>query len=524
MIELPKELGNLKDLKRRASKAIDTNASWEDMLSDAYEYFLPNRNLFDREDVGQKKSNKIFDGTAEIAIQQGASKLQEYIAPIWKRWATAEPSVAIQKLLDSGQYDVSEDDIRENLEDTMKIIFDYINRSNFSTQFYEAAVDILIGTGTLKIDEVDDDDMPIVFNTTPQKGVAFEEGPHGDIKTHWRPFTVKARHIEEKWQGFKVSSELAQKIKDNPDSEIKLTEGVVFEPKSKVYYGVVWVDSENSISWAENFGDSSPWITARYTKVAGEVRGRGPALQVLSDVKSLNKVKEFVLKKGAIDVAGIFTATDDGVTNPYTIRIAPNIIIPVGSNNSSNPSIARLDTSTNLNLVQFEIVELQNNIKMALFGDLRDPDSPVISATQYAIEARELVKRIGSAFGRLQTELLIPILKRVSWILARRGLIQPLNLGGKEISIKFTSPLARAQDAEDMLSVQQAIEFVINTAGPDFVKIAYKVEDLGTWAGKKSGMPSELIRDEAEKKAVIESGARAVQAQQQQGQPQEPIQ
>lgn len=511
-MELPKELGSLTDLKRREAKAFETAALWQDMLDDVYEYFLPNRNLFDSNRQGQKKMERIFDSTALEAIQQGASKLQENIAPIWARWATFAPSDQVIQMLETGQYDVSEEDIRANLEKQAVIIFDYINRSNFATQFYEHALDLLVGTGTLRIDEENDDDMPIIFSAIPQKGIAFEEGPFGNIETHWRRFKVKARNLERHWPGFKASPEIQNVIKNSPDTEVDCSEGVVYMPDAKTYYGCVWIDKEDRISWMQDYGESSPWVSGRYSKVSGEIRGRGPALQALPDVRSLNKAKEFVLQKAAIDLAGMYTATDDGVTNPYNISISPGIVIPVGSNNSSNPSIQRLDTGSNLSLAQFEIVELQNAIKRALFNDLRDPGGPVRSATEVAVDARDLSKRIGSAFGRLQTEVLIPIIKRVAYILTRRGLITPIQLNSRDIDIKFLSPLAKAQDGEDLMSVQQAVAFVLQTAGPDQAKIAFKLEDFGTWAGGKTGMPAELIRSDAEKAQVIQAGAEAAQA------------
>jgi len=159
---------------------------------------------------------------------------------------------------------------------------------------------------------------------------------------------------------------------------------------------------------------------------------------------------------------------------------------------------------------------LQNAIKVALFNDLRDPTGPVRSATEIAIEARELAKRIGSAFGRLQTEVLVPILKRVVSILTRRGLITPLQLEGRDVDIKFTSPLARAQDSEDLLAVQQAVQFVLSTAGPEQVMMAFKTENFGTWAAEKTGMSSELVRSESEKQQIIQAGAQAAQMGQQQ--------
>ena len=510
-MELPKELGSLTDLKRREAKAFEHMAMWHDVLDDAYEYFLPNRNLFDSYQPGAKKMDRIFDSTALEAIQQGASKLQENIAPIWSRWATFAPSDRVLKMLEEGSYDVTEDEIRANLEDQATIIFDYINRSNFATQFFEHALDLLVGTGTLRIDEDESDEMPLIFNAIPQKGIAFEEGPQGNIETHWRRFKVKARNLERYWKGFEPSEVMKDVIEKKPDTDVDVREGVVYMPKTKTYYGCVWVANEDRISWMQDFDESSPWVTGRYSKVAGEIRGRGPALQALPDVRSLNKAKEFVLQKAAIDLAGMYTATDDGVTNPYNLSISPGIVIPVGSNNSSNPSIQRLDTGSNLQLAQFQINDMQMAIKKALFNDLRDPTGAVRSATEVAIESRELAKRIGSAFGRLQTEVLIPIIKRVAAILTRRGIITPIELDGRDIDIKFMSPLAKAQDGEDILSVQQAVAFVLQTAGPDQAKIGFKLEDFGTWVAGKTGMPAELVRSEAEKAQVIQAGAQAAQ-------------
>tara|TARA_A200000159_G_C7337275_1_gene345625 strand:+ start:2016 stop:3569 length:1554 start_codon:yes stop_codon:yes gene_type:complete len=510
-MKLPPELGSLKDLKRREQKGFSEMSQWANTLEDAYEYFLPQRNLFGTQSKGQKKMDKIFDSTSLEAIQIGASKLQESIAPIWSRWATFEPTNQVIQLLESEDFGVSIEDIRNNLQMQAEVVFDYINRSNFATQFYEASLDLLIGTATMKIDESDDPDNPISFHTIPQKGIAFEEGVNGTVETHWRRFELKARDLERTWDGFKPSEKVRNIISSNPDMMVEVSEGVVFLPKKDTYYGCVWVKGEDRISWMEDFGKSSPFVTGRYTKCSGETRGRGVALQCLPDVRSLNKVKEFVLQKAAIDLAGMYTATDDGVTNPYNIVISPGVVIPVGSNNSSNPSIQRLDTGTNLQLAQFEILELQKAIKTAFFNDLRDPAAPVRSATEVAIESRELAKRIGSAFGRLQTEILIPILKRVVHILTRRGLIQPLELGGREVDIKFLSPLAKAQDGEDILNVQQAVQFVLQNAGPDQAKIGFKLEDFGTWVAQKTGMPAELIRSDVEKQKVIQAGAEMVE-------------
>jgi hypothetical protein len=94
-------------------------------------------------------------------------------------------------------------------------------------------------------------------------------------------------------------------------------------------------------------------------------------------------------------------------------------------------------------------------------------------------------------------------------------LIVPIELDGRDVKVKFTSPLARAQDGEDLMAVQQAVQFVLGTSGPEQVQIAYKIEDFGTWAAEKTGMPSELVRSDMDKQRIAQAGAEAQMAQQQ---------
>lgn len=507
---IPNGLGRLKDLKERAAKSFQIESQWESQLSDAYDYFLPNRNLFNRDGVGQKKMDLIFDSTAINAIQVGASKLQENLAPIWSRWSIFQLNESFEERMAKAGKEIG-DEQTILLQNEAKVVFDYINRSNFHTQFFEMALDLLIGTGTIIVQEEPGEEV-FSFHAVPQISVGFEEGPSGRIETHWRKHNVKGRNIERMWQGFKPSQEIANQINKQPEAKIKITEGIIYDPTGGEYHGVAWCEDEDRESWYYNYGKHSPIITARYSKTAGEVRGRGPALAVLPDVKTLNKVKEFALMKAAIDSAGIWTATDDSVMNPYTITIAPGVVIPVGSNNSSNPSLQRLNTSSDLNLTLFEIEELKNAIKTALFNDLMAPDSPVKSATEIAIQHRELVKRVGSAYGRLNTEGLVRILERVIYLLVKRGKVSPVVMDREAVDVKFTSPLARAQDMEDILSVQQAVEFVMATGGAEAVMASFKLDEFGKWVSGKTGMPQELLRSDQEKADLMEKTAAMMEA------------
>jgi hypothetical protein len=227
----------------------------------------------------------------------------------------------------------------------------------------------------------------------------------------------------------------------------------------------------------------------------------------------LNKAKEFVLKRAAMELAGAWAVTDDGVINPYTITISPGVVIPVGSNNNTNPTLSRLDTGGSVELSLFAVETMQAAIKQAFFNDLRDPNAAVRSATEVSLEARDLAKRIGSAYGRLQTEVLDPILKRVMAILVRRGKLDPIVIDGKTVTIKYTSPLARAQDLEDIMNMRQAVEFTMMTAGQDMVQVGFKTDMFAEWATKKLGAPTELLRPQAERDQMMDAAAQAEMAQ-----------
>jgi hypothetical protein len=54
--------------------------------------------------------------------------------------------------------------------------------------------------------------------------------------------------------------------------------------------------------------------------------------------------------------------------------------------------------------------------------------------------------------------------------------------------------------------------------------MAFKIEDFGTWVAEKTGMSSDLVRDDAEKQRIIQAGAEAKQMEAQAQQPQQPPQ
>ena len=72
---------------KKYQEAISVKDHWREKFEEAYEYCLPNRESFYEESPGQKRTDKIFDETAVVGVQEFASRLQAGIVPTFARWA-----------------------------------------------------------------------------------------------------------------------------------------------------------------------------------------------------------------------------------------------------------------------------------------------------------------------------------------------------------------------------------------------------------------------------------------------------
>ena len=66
---------------KQYEEAVSIKDHWREKFEEAYEYCLPNRESFYDESPGQRRTDKIFDETAVVGVQEFASRLQAGIVP-----------------------------------------------------------------------------------------------------------------------------------------------------------------------------------------------------------------------------------------------------------------------------------------------------------------------------------------------------------------------------------------------------------------------------------------------------------
>lgn len=478
---------------------------WVPHLEEAYRFAIPYRNTFYEQSPGQKRNTDIFDSTAVLGVPSFATKMQALLLPPWREWSELKLGPDIPKAQQDNQR------MKMLLAEQTDIMFSHINHSNMALQVHESFQDLAIGTGAYDILAGPLGGKALNFNAIPLSELTLEEGPQSTIETTYRDLVVKARNIGRQWPGAELPPKLAKIVEEKPTQKVPILEAVIYDPETQRWEGAAIWKAEKAVFWRATWR-TNPRIVFRWSVTPGELYGRGPIMQVLPDIKTANKVVEFILRNAALIVSGMWTATSDSALNPYNFRIVPGGVVSVQSNDQRNPTIRALERSGDLN-VGFEVLtQLQETIKRSLFQMLREPDDSVVSATQFAIEHRELVDQAGSSFGRLQTEVVEASVARTVDVLSRRGAMANVNVDGRQITLKHLSPLARAQDMDDLLTLQRTQEVTPETS----FALGIKIEELGQWVAEKTGLDPRLVRSEGEREELKEKAAQMIAASQQQ--------
>lgn len=502
---------NANQVADRSSKAFARKDLWRSIYEDCYRYALPQRNLYDGyyegSIPGQNKMNMVFDSTAIHSTQRFANRIQSGLFPPYKKWCRLEPGDDIPPERRA--------EVQQALDIYLEKFFTVLRQSNFDLAIGEFLLDLCVGTAVMLVQE-GDDTAPITFTSVPQYLVALEEGPNGTVDNVYRKYKIRAEAISRQFPDAVLPDSLQRLINDKPQETVELIEATIIDPERKDYcYHVIYEKTKEELLMRRM--DTTPWVVSRYMKVAGEDFGRGPLVSAIPDIKTLNKTLELLLKNASIACAGVYTAADDGVINPSNIRITPGSIIPVARNGGpQGASLAPLPRSGDFNVSQIVINDLRMSIKKTLLDDTLPPDNmSARSATEIVERMKELAQNMGSAFGRLITETMTPIVAKVLNIMDKKGLIElPLKVNGLEVKIIPISPLAKAQNLEEINEIMQFVQ-IAGSLGPGGIA-EMKPDLIATYIGDKLGIPSSLRTTPEEKQQIIQQSMQMAQMQQQQ--------
>jgi len=494
-------MANVKEIKQRFKNARDERAQVETYIDSAFRYTVPQRRIYIESQNKMRPNPEIYDSTAVIGVQRFATKMQSMLVPTSQTW---------MKFKDGSNYEKDEGhaERQEQYDKDTDVFFEEIKHSNFDTQVAESFQDLAITTGAILINPSPVGSQSCIqFKAVPIHELYVENPSDGHIRTAFREYEIRLDKVTETYVGAKLSPKHEKVLSKDPNATVRITESCIYSPLTDTS-DVDITDMAEEWQFLSLVEPVSPWVIFRENVVAGVALGFGRVLRVLPDIKTVNKIKQLILQAGSIAVSGTFTASDDGVLNPYNVRLRAGGVIPVNSNDPRNPSIARLDTPTNFDWGMIETQQLQATINDMLlsnpYGSIEQ--TPVRSATEIASRNRELFDSVSSSFGRMQTEFIAPVIKRSTYLMKQAGRIgDNVLLDGRETSFDYVSPLTRLQQSADIENVLEWLS-VVGTFGEETLQLSANMDKVPAWLGEQYSVPQELIKTPEAQQQTVEAG------------------
>lgn len=179
--------------------------------------------------------------------------------------------------------------------------------------------------------------------------------------------------------------------------------------------------------------------------------------------------------------------------------------MPVG-----NPQIG-------VDLLERERVGVRAAFHFELLQLIQDPR---MTATQVLEIANKMQRLLSPILGRLQVELLEPMIERVFGILLRQGRFNPVpeELAGRNIRVEYVSPVARAQKEGDAQAIIDTFTIAANLSQVDpSVLDNLNSDEAIRLISEAKDMPAGIIRS-AEEVSEIRRGQEELARQQQEKQ------
>ncbi len=498
-----------KSVMDRYKKAKGRWQSWQDVWEEIYDYVLPHRESFFQEFSGQRRTENIYDETAVVGLPKFASRLQlGFFPPNGRAFRLAPgpefPKEAITK------------DVLAELDSVTEMIHEGLRNSNFNSEFHEGLQDLGIGTMNLLV-KPGRFNGDLEFTSVPMTHLALNAGGTDAVSDwfRWMP-ECDLTEVKHRFPQSKFTKEMTDAHKRDPKRKTKIIEATVYDQKNKfkdewTYYIISETDKAILFSSVLKSRAELPWITTRWSKSGFEVWGRGPVLQAMPAIKTLNLTVQLILENAEMAIAGSYVYDDDGVFNPDNITIQPGTFIP----RSPGSQITTLGSAGRFDVAQLVLDDMRRNVRKAMFIDeldTRQAKTP-LSATEVSERLADVARDMGAVAGRMQKEFLTPLVERIIGIYTAQGIIEMPKVDGRQIRVVPVSPLLRAQDQQDVADFVRFQQTAAQTFGAEFTPTLYNQDEVIKFLASKFGIPEELLADPAEKKENINQLAQLAQQQ-----------
>lgn len=492
-------------LMKRFGSLKQYRSNWESHWQEIGDFVAPNKgNITKKRTPGDKNSERIFDGTAQFAAELMASSMHGMLTNSGTPWFSLRYT----------DDEFETDDIsKEWLERATDVMYVEIGRSNFHEAIHELYSDLVtFGTGVMFVDT--DKEGTLRFSTRHISECYVSEDEFGRVDTVFREFKIAARAAVSQFGEENVSQKILKKSQDDPYDMIELLhivmpryerDTVKIDAKNKPIASI-YLDPDSKKIISESGFDEFPYMVPRFRKSSYENGyGRSPAMTALADIKMVNEMSKAVIQAAQLQIHPPLLVPDDGF-------ILPVRTVPGGLNfyrSGTRDRIEPLNIGANNPVGENQLEQRRTAIRAAFYVDqLITGNRPGMTATEVIQKSSEKMRILAPLTGRLQSELLRPLIDRIFNLISRKkGFeVAPDTMGGNEIDIEYVSPLAKAQRQGDIQASLELFQFLAPLMQVDPNVVDYlDVDGLAKHIIKTTGVPASVVRGEDEVASLREA-------------------
>ena len=489
-------------------------STWERHWQELAEYVLPHRSDFtSKRSLGEERLEMAFEGTAMRALKRFASQIHNVFTPMGAEWFKLTTGIT--------QVD-QQRDVQLWLENATKIIKHHISRpsSNFHSAIYQYYLEAgAFGTGIIFVE-----DIPGIgprFRNFPLSDCILAAGGEMEIDTVFRvykqtPKDLVSRYAPETLPEDIVKKGYGDKMLEETDVVHLVTPSWTLreflpEKWEKPYVAITYLKDKKHVIQIGGY-DEMPYICARWERSDREIYGRGPAWEVLPDMRLMNEVEKVYLKGVQKAIAPPMFVPDSGLLDPldttpdainyYNVGIGgKDMIFPA-------PNAGRVEYAQDLS------AKLIGSIKEGFFLDVLElpgptaPDGDVMrfSATEVSVRMRQRMPVLGPLLARQETEFLDPLIRRTVNILMRSMMLGPMPAVLEDVGyrIEYLNPISISLRSGEVNSMVQLFEMIMPLAQIDqTIPMYFDTQRILKNTAEVLQVPPSNLRSEEEVQEII---------------------
>ena len=499
-----------KSILKRFDRLSAQRQNWETHWQEVADYMQPRKaDVTKLRSKGDKRTELIFDSSPLQAVELLAASLHGMLTNPSTPWFSL-------RYKDEGLD--SDDEAKLWLEGVTDTMYTAFNRSNFQQEIFELYHDLItFGTAAMFIEE-DQTDL-LKFSTRHINEIYITENDKGRIDTVYRKFKITLRAAAQQFGG-SLSEEAKNKVEKDPFDEIDILHAVYprqdFNPakkdKQNMEFESVYLEYKNGNELSVGGFVEFPFVVPRYLKASHEIYGRSPAMTALPDVKMLNEMSKTTIKAAQKQVDPPLLVPDDGFLLP--VRTVPGGLnfYRSGTRDRIEPLNIGANNPLGLNMEEQRRTAIRN---VFYVDQLLLQQGPQMTATEVIQRNEEKMRLLGPVLGRLQSELLKPMIDRCFAILLRNNQFAPAPdfLSGQDIEIEYVSPLAKAQKGTELTSITRAIEILGSLANVAPVFDYINFDALVKHVADLVGVPQKVLKLQSQVNAEREQQAQLAEQQ-----------